>query len=153
MDLIECADRGRQRVQRDRLFDGLPVLLQNALDHQFIAGDAVPVQRRALRRQVAHMTGMHAHVVDKTGHLDNAAGRQIGDQPGVDHIAVETERFVALDGVEDARYVLRAALDRKRRIAEGLLFQLFDLRGLAPDVAVSPRRELHFPARRPRLFE
>lgn len=51
--------------------------------------------------QITHKARVHAVAVDQTGHLDAGVARQIGDQPGVKHIAMNAVRHVAEHRLND----------------------------------------------------
>ena len=61
-DLVGPAPR--LGIEGDRLLDRLAVAFEGAFDNEFVLVAAIPVEGRALRRQVTDMTGMDPRPVD-----------------------------------------------------------------------------------------
>ena len=110
-DLREGQHRGRQRVVADGPIDHGGIALDGGGDGHLLDAAGQACEQGALRRQGADMHGMEAGPIDENRHFHAGALRQVGDQAGVAHIAVELERLAALEGIDDVGGILVAALE------------------------------------------
>ena len=79
-DLVQRADRRRQRIEHDRVVDVLLLAAQRRLHGQALDVDVRLVDRRALRRQRTEPRRLDPVAVDQAGDFDAAASGQVVDQ-------------------------------------------------------------------------
>src|SRR5206468_6748015 len=116
VDLIERADRRRQRVEHQRVLGLPPIAFEQRLDGELVDGHVRAVERRELLGQGTELAGLDASTVDVALDLD-AAVEQVFNVLLVADVAVDGGGSPALDRLDDVGAVLEAALQWYRFVS------------------------------------
>ena len=116
-DFVQAQLGGGVWVEHGGVVYMLALARQGRFHRQRLDVDVGLHQRRQLRGQGADLGGLDAVLVHQAGHLHAAALRQVINQAVVGHVAVNHLRLAGLEGVDDERAILVAALGDDLQLA------------------------------------
>jgi GT2 family glycosyltransferase len=100
-NLVDGKFAGGVGVEHGGLVDAIAAAFQHGLDGQHLHVDVGAVVGRAHLGQIADVASLHAIGVHQAGDLDASLGRQVRDEPAVEHVAADFGRLVGLNGLDD----------------------------------------------------
>ena len=118
-DFRDAQRAGGMAVQHGGAIDTCGVAVQRGAHRQFLHEDMRRTMCGQLRRQFPNAAGTQTIAVNHHGHVDAAIFRQIVDQTCVVHAAVDQRGLVGQHGVDDARAVSLAGVQRQLLAGEG----------------------------------
>ncbi len=116
-DGLDGQGGGGVRVDHRGLPDHARIAVERRANGQLAHADERPVQRGALRRQIADPLGGQAARADGARDLHGVPRRKVGDQPGIDHVGVDAARCAGHHAVDDLRGVFGGLAGQVERLA------------------------------------